>query len=144
MIFSNALKTNTPISVINSPGELFFQHHRLRGSYWRGAVIQEGSYFLTAIFSLLTKQNSGQNKLFRPKNETYTVRDELPGELFEGGSYFRCQRREGGVYREGSYSRGGGGSYSRKYGISFSERFLLHCWPGSKLSWHKNVVSSII
>ena len=47
-----------------------------------------------------------KTKLFTSKNETYGVHDELPGELFEGGSYFF----EASAERE-SYSRGGGGGW---------------------------------
>ena len=45
-------------------------------------------------------------KPFRSKNDTYSVRDELPGELFEGGSYFSMLMPRRGVNREGSFSRG--------------------------------------
>ena len=47
-----------------------------------------------------------KTKLFRPKNENYTVPEELPGELFEGGSYALDVGAE-----RGSYSGGGGGVF---------------------------------
>ena len=108
------------ISTINSPGELFFQHHLLRGSHSRGGVIQEGELFFQCHFFTFDRTkfifNCCKTKLFRSQNEIYShVHDELPGELFEGGSYFSMSVRRGGGGGEELIERG---SYSRKYGIS--------------------------
>ena len=59
------------------------------GELFKREVIQKGSYFFNVIFSLLTDKISFQTVVkLRSKDETYSVRDELPGELFEGGRYF--------------------------------------------------------
>ena len=98
------------IFVINSPGELFFQHHLSTGELSKTQqeeVIQKGQLiFQVHLFtSDETKFRSKRYKpkLFRSKNETYSVRDQLPGELFEGGSYFSMSVPRGG----GGKSRGG-------------------------------------
>ena len=62
--------------------------------------------------------NRCKTKPFRSKNDTYSVRDALPRELFEGGSYF-FQCREGELFKELRYLQ-------RVLGISFWSQDLLY------------------
>ena len=100
-------KSMCGISVINSRGELFFQHHLLRG----GGVIQKGTYsgggFILSMSSFPTFEgtesisNRCKTKLFGQRTIP-RVHDELTGELFEGGSYFFwCWCREGKLFKGG-------------------------------------------
>ena len=96
-------------SAINSPGELFCQHHLLRGQLFKGGVIQERSSFFNVIFSLWQNKNSSQTaahaKLFRSKNETKSVHDDLlVGSYSREGVIFRCWRWEGDLFKEIRYA----------------------------------------
>ena len=86
------------------------------GSYSGGELLFH--YHLFTSDQTKLRSNRCKTMIFRSKNETYSVRDELPGELIEGGSYFfnvsATGRRElikrglfkGELIKRGSYSRG--------------------------------------
>ena len=57
-----------------------------------GGVIHEGELFfqchLSTFYKMKSISNRCKTKIFRAKDETYSVRNELPGAFLEGGSYF--------------------------------------------------------
>ena len=91
------------ISVINSPGSYFFK------TTLEGELLFQSQLFT----SDKTKFRSKWCKIIKAlwsKNEPYSLHDELPGELFEGGSYFfdvgAKRGGGGGVIERRSYLRG--------------------------------------
>ena len=103
--------------MINSPGELLFQQHLLKGELFKRGVIQEGELFFRCHLFTFDRTKF----ISKACSVKERVHDGLPGELFEGG----------GVTFSMSVPRGEGGggliereSYSRKYGTYHLLMFL--------------------